>query len=361
MRRIPLRYLQENSITAMDIYNPNGKLLISKGLKIDKDMIELLKKNKILYIYIMDESKQDIIDDVISPELRREAVLELKKMSYEFSNLTSIKKCKETNDVYIERILNLVNRIIDELLKKNSLTIEQIDIRDFENQYFQHSVNVAIISLIIGIELNYDIDKLRRLGIAAILHDLGYAFLPKEIIYKPTKLSNEEEEIVKTHSEKGYNYLSLYTDISRDVLLPILHHHEKIDGTGYPRGIKGNRINECSKIIAIIDFYDKLINSEVILQSDLPNNILEKIMAHIGSAFDYKIVEVFYKKVIPFLKGTMLKLSNGDIVLVEGTINGFPARPIVRVIQSDNNEKINKCINLVDALNLSIDKIVYYL
>ena len=142
MRRIPLRYLQENSITAMDIYNPNGKLLISKGLKIDKDKIELLKKNKIIYIYIMDESKQDIIDDVISPELRREAVLELKKMCYEFSNLTSIKKCKETNNVYIERILNLVNRIIDELLKKNSLTIEQIDIRDFENQYFQHSVNV---------------------------------------------------------------------------------------------------------------------------------------------------------------------------------------------------------------------------
>lgn len=361
MRRIPLRYLQENSITAMDIYNPNGKLLICKGMKIDKNMIELLNKNKILYIYIMDESRQDIIDDVISPELRREAVLELKRMCYEFSNLTSIKKCKETNNVYIDRILNLVNRIIDELLKKNSLTIEQIDIRDFENQYFQHSVNVAIISLIIGIELNYDIDKLRRLGIAAILHDLGYAFLPKEIIYKSTKLSNEEEEIVKTHSEKGYNYLSLYTDISREVLLPILYHHEKIDGTGYPRGIKGNRINEYSKIIAIIDFYDKLINSEVILQSDLPNNILEKIMAYIGSAFDYKIVEVFYKKVIPFLKGTMLKLSNGDIVLVEGTINGFPARPIVRVIQSDNTEKINKCINLVDALNLSIDKIVYYL
>lgn len=84
-------------------------------------------------------------------------------------------------------------------------------------------------------------------------------------------------------------------------------------------------------------------------------------MAHIGTAFDYKIVEVFYKKAIPFLKGTMLKLSNGDIVLVEGTINGFPLRPIVRVLQSDDNSKINKCINLVDVLNLSIDKIIYYL
>ena len=361
MRRIPLRYLKENSITAIDIYNSSGKLLISKSMKIDKNMMELLHKNKIIYVYIMDESREDIIDDVISPELRREAVLELKKMSYEFSNLTSIKRNKEINNVYIEKILNLVNRIIDELLKKNSLTIEQIDIRDFENQYFQHSVNVAIISLIIGIELNYDIDKLRRLGIAAILHDLGYAFLPKEIIYKSTKLSNDEEEVVKTHSEKGYNYLYLYTDVSRDVLFPILYHHEHVDGSGYPRGIKGNRINEYSKIIAIVDFYDKLVNSEVILQSDLPNNILERIMAHIGTAFDYKIVEVFYKKAIPFLKGTMLKLSNADIVLVEGTINGFPSRPIVRVLQSDDNSKINKCINLVDVLNISIDKIIYYL
>ena len=134
MRRIPLRYLKENSITAMDIYNSSGKLLISKSMKIDKNMMELLHKNKIIYVYIMDESREDIIDDVISPELRREAVLELKKMSYEFSNLTSIKRDKEINNVYIEEILNLVNRIIDELLQKNSLTIEQIDIRDFENQ-----------------------------------------------------------------------------------------------------------------------------------------------------------------------------------------------------------------------------------
>ena len=146
MRRIPLRYLKENSITAIDIYNSSGKLLISKSMKIDKNMMELLHKNKIIYVYIMDESREDIIDDVISPELRREAVLELKKMSYEFSNLTSIKRNKEINNVYIEKILNLVNRIIDELLKKNSLTIEQIDIRDFENQYFQHSVNVAVVS-----------------------------------------------------------------------------------------------------------------------------------------------------------------------------------------------------------------------
>ena len=120
MRRIPLRYLKENSITAMDIYNSSGKLLISKSMKIDKNMMELLHKNKIIYVYIMDESREDIIDDVISPELRREAVLELKKMSYEFSNLTSIKRNKEINNVYIEKILNLVNRIIDELLKKNN-------------------------------------------------------------------------------------------------------------------------------------------------------------------------------------------------------------------------------------------------
>ena len=123
MRRIPLRYLKENSITAIDIYNSSGKLLISKSMKIDKNMMELLHKNKIIYVYIMDESREDIIDDVISPELRREAVLELKKMSYEFSNLTSIKRNKEINNVYIEKILNLVNRIIDELLYRQTKTI----------------------------------------------------------------------------------------------------------------------------------------------------------------------------------------------------------------------------------------------
>lgn len=130
---------------------------------------------------------------------------------------------------------------------------------------------------------------------------------------------------------KKYNVLAVYII---EVLYPLLNHHEKVDGTGYPRGLKNKQIDEFSKIIAIADYYDEVMHSGFILEESMPNDILEEIMAYVGSSFDFELVKVFYKKVKPFLKGTVIRLSNGDIALVEGTIKGFLLRPIVRVIES---------------------------
>lgn len=360
MRRIPTRHLRKNSILALDIYDSDGRLLIKKGTKIDNKLIEGLKKFDILYVYIIDEYTNEVIDDIVGSELRLKATMELKRMAAEFYNIELKKRFNTIQNDYIINITSIARDIVDELIKKDEVLIDQIDIRSLVNYNYSHSVNVAIISIILGIELKYDRDVLIKIAVSAMLHDVGKALLPRELLLKTTEKSLEEE-LLKQHCILGYNYLSKYSNVDEKIKLVVIQHHEKIDGTGYPKKLKGNQIDEFSKIISIANFYDNLMAKMYVLNDNLPNDALEQIMSYVGSAFDFKLVNILFKKVKPFLNGTIVKLNNGDIAIVEGTIKGFPLRPIVRILKSSDEKRKNKYINLVDKLDIAILEVVYYI
>ena len=281
-------------------------------------------------------------------------------MSAEFTSIEIKKRYSTIREFYIENITLIANQIIDELFERKALLIQQIDIRNMENYNYSHSVNVAILSVIIGISLKYNRKELEKIALAALLHDIGKALLPKELLIKRER-NEEEENLLRSHCELGYNNLSKYSNIDNKVKLAILHHHENIDGSGYPQKLKGNQITEISKIISIANFYDNLMASGYMLGENLPSNVLEAIMGYVDRSFDYNVVKAFYSKVEPFLKGTIVRLNIGEIAIVKGTIEGLPLRPIVQVIKSDNQGRVNKCINLADNLNLMIAEIVYYI
>ena len=360
MRRVPTKYLKINSVIATDVYDSNFRLLIKKNSKIDMKTIERLKKFNIFSVYIIDEYSPEFIDDIISSELRLKAVMELKKMSTEFTSIDIKKRYDLVKESYIGNITKIANQIIDELLGKEALLIQQIDIRNMENYNYSHSVNVAVLSIIVAISLKYDRKELEKIALAALLHDIGKALLPKELLINRER-NEEEEKLFRSHCELGYNYLSNYCSIDSKIRLAVLHHHEKIDGSGYPRKLKGDQINQISKIISIANFYDNFMASGYMLGENLPSNILEQIMAYVDCSFDYDIVKAFYRKVESFLKGTIVRLNNGEIAIVKGTIEGLPLRPVVKIIRSDNDERVNKCINLAEKLDLMIVEIVYYI
>ena len=120
--------------------------------KISKRIIEYLKIYNILSVYIIDEYSNDVIDDVVSPELRIKAVMELKRICLEFANIKVNKRANLLSELYLENITQIASEIVDELLNNDTLLIQQIDIRCLENYNYSHSINVAIISAILGIE-----------------------------------------------------------------------------------------------------------------------------------------------------------------------------------------------------------------
>ncbi|WP_294154480.1 HD domain-containing phosphohydrolase [uncultured Clostridium sp.] len=361
MRRIPIRHLKIDSVSATDVYGSDFRILVTKGTKIDKEILDKLKEHNIISLYILDEYSPKYIEDVVNPALRMKAVKELKSMAYELMAIELNKRYEVVRLENVDKLENTLNEIIDELLSHKVQVIEQIDIRNKENSRYSHSVNVAIVSIIIGIKFNFNRKKLLQLGLAALLHDIGKIFIPKDILDKERDITKEEEEIVKKHCRLGYDYLSKYVNISTVVKVPILNHHENIDGSGYPQQLKGKYLDEFTKIIALVNFYDNLISSEYMHEDNLPNNVIELIMSKVESSFDFEIIKVLFNNTMPFLQGTIVRLSNNDVAVVMGTIQGIPLRPIVKIIKSNNITTINKCINLAEKLDVAIVEILYYL
>lgn len=131
--------------------------------------------------------------------------------------------------------------------------------KEYANVTYVHSMNVAELALQIGYILHLDMEELLELATSAVMHDIGKRFIPMEIISKPGKLSKAEFGQVKKHPELGYIYVKdNYPELSEGIIRGIYEHHEKLDGSGYPNGLKGEEIHPIAQIIAVSDIFDAL-------------------------------------------------------------------------------------------------------
>jgi len=228
-----------------------------------------------------------------------------------------------------------------------------------DNYTYAHCVNVAVISLILGISLNLSKRNLTYLCIGALIHDIGKSFIPSEILQKPGKLTPEEFEVIKNHSLYGYKFLNNFFSLSSHIKLIVLQHHERFDGLGYPNSISGNKISYLARIVSIADVYDALTSDRPYKRAMCPSDALEYLMSNAGTLFDHDMLNVFCKIVIPFPQGTIVSLSNGDIGVVEETMPNFPLRPTIKILKSDYPNKVGSKVNLIENLSIVISDIKY--
>lgn len=360
MRLIPIQCVKENTILAKSIYDNEGKILLKKGSVLKNEIIHKIEELNIYSIYIFDEYSNQTIEEVIKPEIRQKAIMAIKN---KFINIDPYNKVQEINYKVQENEFNsivyIVKGLIEEVLSQNDVMINLVDIKSKNNYIFQHSVNVAVISLIIGIKINLHKFDLIDLCIGAMLHDIGMIFIPKEILDKESELTYEEYEIIKQHTKKGYDFLRECFNTSITSALIILQHHEKTGGQGYPDGKYGDEISKFAKIVAIADTYDALTAHRPYRNAMSPNEALEYLMASGGVQFDYKYVQIFSKIIVPYPQGTLVNLSNGEIGIIEKINLNFPLRPNIKIIHSNNSRRINKIIELEKELDIVIEDINY--
>ncbi len=153
-----------------------------------------------------------------------------------------------------------------------------------------HSMSVARISGKMGEKLMYKDTSLCDIVVAGFLHDIGKLFISDKIIDKRGLLTEKEREIVKQHSKFGADFVKKHITENEDVLLGILHHHERLDGSGYPKGLKDSEISRVGKIIAVADVYDALTQERPYRNKSSKEDTIKYINAHSGSKFDTEIV-----------------------------------------------------------------------
>ncbi len=364
MRIVPLSSVKEGSELGKTIFDSDGRVLLAKGIKLSSSLLKRIKDNGVMSIYINDEYSSNEIEDVIKPELRQKAKKILKESFntfYQVSEKSSLspQMARKQANQYLDNINSIVSMIVDEIYSQKDLLIKIVDIKSLDQYTFEHSVNVAILSLIIAIELKFNKDKLYHLATGAILHDLGKTYIPKEILMKSGKLTDEEFMMIKLHAYKGYEYLKENMNMSSISRVVVLQHHERVDGTGYPNGLTGDEINDCAKIVAIADVYDALTSDRPYRPAKSPNEALEFLMGASGTYFDYDAVKAFIRRVVPYPEGSMVKLSNGQVAIIEEINPRFTLRPKVRVIKDNGKLVQDRFIDLYEEKSITILGIQY--
>ena len=353
MRYVPINYLEEGMILGKTLYGENGEILLREDSIIQ---VSYLKKMILLGyagIYIKDELSEDIVvEDVINEELKMKTIKSIKDLMNKGS------KSKKIMSSSLEDIEKLIENIVEEISCKDDLIVNMLDLKVANNYVFYHSVNVAVLSLVLGVAMKLNKEDLYLLGVSALLHDIGKKFTPIEILEKPSNLDKKEIEIVKKHSEDGYRHIKENFIVHTKVYMAVFQHHERHNGNGYPLNIKGESITLFARIIGISDVYDTLTSSRPNRKGVLPSEAMEYIMANGGSMFHPDVVKIFATKIAPYPVGTCVKLSNGYIGIVVENYSVCCLRPLLKIIEIDGKSITPYNMELKDAnLNVTITSI----
>jgi HD-GYP domain-containing protein (c-di-GMP phosphodiesterase class II) len=340
MRFIPVQSLMEGMVIAKSLYDINQQLLLREGTTVQKGYIERIARLGYQGIYIDDEISKDIeVKDVIRDELRMKAIQSVKDafIYNDLSTLSGQKQAKQKIDV----TKMLITNIVEEILENKDTMINLIDLKFFDDYTFFHSVNVAVLSILIGAELGLSREQLFNLGLASILHDIGKIFIDKDILNKPEALTESEYTTIRKHSEYGYTYLKNTFEIPAAVYVAVLQHHEHYNGLGYPNQKSKEDISLLGRIICVADVYDALTSNRPYRKGLLPSEAMEYIMANGGIMFDIKLTKIFARKVAPYPVGTYVRLSTGDLGIVVKNNSEACMRPIVKVFVDKYGNKVS--------------------
>lgn len=318
----------------------------------------VVRKRHSSYYSIDAELKKDYADKSESIE-SVDSVLDETRIETKLLVMNVMNKYFDWNSTRKDTVRRTVSKITDELLSNRDIFANLSELKNLDDYTFEHSINVCVISLVIGINLNYSMDKLREVGAGAMLHDIGKLRISREILKKPSGLTDEEFNEIKKHTIYGYQILKDNRNISEIAAYIALSHHERHDGNGYPMQLKGNEINEFARIVAVADVFDALSSDRVYRKKLSPQEIIEYITETGSHHFDPEVVDKFINLVTMYSIGTKVILNTGERGVVVANNRGLPLNPVVRVIYDENKNRLEDYyeINLADSLNIFIEDV----
>ncbi|OEH93962.1 HD-GYP domain-containing protein [Bacillus solimangrovi] len=333
MRLVSIDSLRENVVLEKPIFNDKGQVLLGEGVVLTNKLINRLKEHGVDHVCIVDQLSEGIkLTEPISIETRMQAMSTIKE------TLESVHKNHDLSKAFVQGGLDKqFNEVIRNILRDISRIPEAIslmsDVYSYDNYIFSHSLNVTIYSLALAYQLKLSPRELEEIGIGAMLHDVGKMMVPIEILTKPGRLTDEEFVEMKNHAEYGFNILRKVPTLSLVTAHCAYQHHERIDGSGYPRGLKGRDIHYYSRIIAVADVYDAVTSNRVYRRAMLPHEGLEILYAGSGTQFDKELIDAFRKAIIIYPPGLKVELSDQRKGIVIRSNPGLSERPIIRIIE----------------------------
>ncbi len=341
-RRISVRKLEEGMKIGQQIRDVTGRVLIQQGTQLEGHYIQYLEEHGINSIVIQegedDEPAVELsekakrvvertrVDDPSKISLREDVKKRVGEgVRYLYDNTESAQ--------FLETTTNVSEELIRAINKYDAVAIDIAQLKVSDEYTFKHSVDVASLSMIIGKKYGLKRDQMREIGVAGLLHDIGKSMIPKSILNKPGKLTDEEFQQMKYHSLYGYKILENNKGFSVGIKSGVLQHHEKMNGHGYPMAVTEPKIHPYARIISVADVYDALVTERPYKKAFHKKDAIEIIMT-MTDDLDMKAMKSFLTSIILYPVDSIVRLSNGEYARVVENNPDYPLRPKVVSAQS---------------------------
>lgn len=352
--------LKEGMITLRDTFSSQGRLILPKDTVITKSIISKLLANSVLMVEIYDNPSKNGADEALfthsseyeealrkTPEYKKFRSRYDKNVIIMSEHLNDI--INKSASIEVDTLLNNALNIMDSASSPLSIFNMMSTMKNYDDSTFNHSLNVGLICNIMGKWLDFSEADIRMVTSCGLFHDIGKLLIPENILKKPGKLTPEEYEIIKAHTVKGYELLKS-KKVDPHIQYAALMHHEKCDGSGYPLGLKGDKIDLFSQIVTIADVYEAMTAKRVYRDAINPFEVIYSFEINGLKKYNPHFLLTFLQRVVNSYVNCKVKLSNGeegDIVYIN-MVN--LSKPLVKTG--------NSFIDLSKNPEVSIDKVL---
>jgi len=298
----------------------------------------------------------EVITTSVEKELPRARVVHQKAS-------TLVKNCMEDvilgNAINEEALKENVSKTVESIVRNPDAMMWLTRLSNKDDHASKHSINTCILGVTFGRFIGVPVEELEKLSIAALMHDIGKLQIPTEILNNPGTLNDAEMKIIRKHPIYSRNLLMSAGKYFSNAIDVAYSHHERMDGSGYPRGLVAHQISPFARILAIIDTYDAMTSEQVYRAELSPFESLKFLNVNKGVKFDEQLTKWFIKLIGVFPVGSVVELTNKQIGIVITSNRGDNLRPKVLIMLDHNKLPIERSIinlarNSVDALGRPI-------
>ena len=351
MKAVSVERLEEGMVLARTVTNDEMVIILSEGMTLDGASIDRLKLLDIPVVYIKDDFDLSKNFQQASAVIKKDSAFthdfeKVSKLANEvFDHLREGKDAKEPTEKFAAHVLPMAD---------NSGSIDYLfNLGHLNNSVTLHCVRVSIISGIIGKWMHFDWEEIRTLVTSALLHDAGKINFPENIVGKlPEELNGDDLQIYAGHCKEGYDLLKK-AKFSEPIPTVALSHHERMNGSGFPNALRGDKIHPFARIVAVADAYDILTAEHEGSVKRTPFHAVNFFTKELYSNFDPVVCIPLVTRIKDSLIGSNVKLSDGRIGTVAFYPNDFSALPIIS-FDDGTEEDLNHARVTIKEYNVTV-------
>ncbi|WP_341281671.1 HD-GYP domain-containing protein [Paenibacillus sp. FSL H8-0537] len=315
-----------------DTFNGYGLHVLSKGTLLENKEISKLLQHQIDYVEVESVSIVNLpertLEQTVNPKWLPSVQPDYDNAIQGFHNLFA--KASEDQTINEQEVEDAFQPLIKHLNMERDVVSMLLLLNTKDDYTYQHSVQVGMLAYYLATWLGYSVKKSVQIGKAGFLHDIGKSQIPETILNKPGKLTKEEFDEIKNHTTYGYDIIKKSFD-ERYIALSALEHHERNDGSGYPKGLNGDQIEPVSKLISVVDIYSAMISERVYQKKRDLFYVLKELYKLSFRELDPHITHTFIKHMIPNFIGKKAYLETGETGIIVMTHPTEFFRPLLQI------------------------------